>query len=264
MTKFLGIISGKGGVGKTVTAINLAATLLTFGRSTVLVDGDLQGSNIAIHLGLHTNEKNLHKVLQHKHSLRESIYKHPSGLLVIPGALSYEQTKKADATKLQDALLELVGFSEIVVVDSSSGYHKDTEELVKALDYAVIVTTPDTSAVSEALKSIRLVQEHGTTILGVIINRVKNHETEMSWHNIQTFLDTPILGVVPEDGNALLAQYLKNPIVYTHPTSDMTRAFKFITAQLIGEPYKEELPAVKQEHEQKPVWHYILRNLGFI
>ena len=264
MTKFIGIISGKGGVGKTTTAINLTATLLGFGRSAILVDGDLSGSNIALHLGLPLNERTLHTVLKNKHSMRESIYKHPSGLFVIPGSVSYDHFKDVNLERLPDALLDLVGHSEVVVVDSSSGYGVEMKAVLKAVDYVIIVTTPDMIAVAEALKSCKLAQEQGKTILGVLVNRVRNEETEMTWQNVQTVLGVPVIGVMPEDDAVRLSQYLKNPVVYTHPTSNLTRAFKFLAARLIGEQYHEELPAVHEEHKQHSLGYYVLKNLGFV
>lgn len=261
MTKFIGIISGKGGVGKTITAINLAATLQGFGRSVVLVDGDLSGSNIAIHLGLPSTEKNIHTVLRYKHSTRESMYRHPSGLLVIPGSVSYKNMHNVDVDRLQDALLDLVGQSEIVVVDCRSGYGKETHAVLKAVDYVLVVTTPDMPAVTEAYKSITLAQQHGKKILGVVVNRVRNEDTEMTWQNVQTFLGKPVIGVLPEEDTVRIAQYLKNPVAYTHPHCTLMSAFRYFTAQLIGEEYTEQLPPVEK---QKSFVHYILKNLGFV
>ena len=79
MTKFIAIMAGKGGTGKTTTSVNLGAALSYFGKDVVIVDANLTTPNVGIHLGVPVVPIHLHHVLQGKNKINEAIYIHPAG-----------------------------------------------------------------------------------------------------------------------------------------------------------------------------------------
>ena len=83
MTRFVGILSGKGGVAKTTTTVNLGAALNYFKRDVIIVDGNLSTPNLGLHLGIPIVPISLHDVLKNKNNIVESIYQHESGLKII-------------------------------------------------------------------------------------------------------------------------------------------------------------------------------------
>src|SRR3989344_4731445 len=101
MQKVIVITSGKGGVGKTTTAINLGAAINHFGGDVIVIDGNLSTPNIGIHLNSPEVPVNLNHVLSGKAEAFESVYEHESGLKIIPSSLSIKELKKIKPEKLK-------------------------------------------------------------------------------------------------------------------------------------------------------------------
>ena len=94
MTRFVGILSGKGGVAKTTTTVNLGAAFNYFGRDVTIVDGNLSTPNLGLHLGVPVVPISLHDVLKGKNDILESVYQHNSGLKIIPASLYVNEMDK--------------------------------------------------------------------------------------------------------------------------------------------------------------------------
>src|SRR3989338_8232232 len=102
MKRVIVITSGKGGVGKTTTAINLGAAINHFGRDVLIVDGNLTTPNIGVHFGSPEVPVNLNHVLSGKAEAFEAVYEHDSGVKIIPSSLSIKELKKIKPEKLKD------------------------------------------------------------------------------------------------------------------------------------------------------------------
>ncbi|MFH1503739.1 MAG: AAA family ATPase, partial [Candidatus Diapherotrites archaeon] len=93
MNKIIVIASGKGGVGKTTTAINLGAAMNHFGEDVLIIDGNLSTPNIGVHLNSPEVPVNLNHVLSEKADAREAVYEHESGLKIMLSSLSIKELK---------------------------------------------------------------------------------------------------------------------------------------------------------------------------
>src|SRR3990167_7922052 len=102
MSKLITITSGKGGVGKTTTSINLGAALNGFGKEVVIVDANLTTPNIGLHLGAPIVPISLNHVLSGKAKVSEAIYEHESGTKIIPSSLSINELRKINHSKLKE------------------------------------------------------------------------------------------------------------------------------------------------------------------
>src|SRR3989339_136057 len=107
MAKIYAIASGKGGVGKTTSAINLGAALNKFKEDVIVVDANLTTPNIGLYLGAPIVPINLNHVLQGKADIEEAIYEHESGTKIIPSSLSLRDLKKIDTDFLKEAVKKL-------------------------------------------------------------------------------------------------------------------------------------------------------------
>src|SRR3989344_4360267 len=107
MSKIIVITSGKGGVGKTTTAINLGAAINYFGKDVLIIDDNLTTPNIGIHLNSPEVPVNLNHVLLEKADLSEAVYEHKSGMKVMPASLSVKELKKIAHHKLKDIKKDL-------------------------------------------------------------------------------------------------------------------------------------------------------------
>lgn len=255
MTKFVVIASGKGGTGKTTAAINIGTALNDFGRDVVVVDANIHTPNIGLHLGMHSTQLTLQDALKGKKHIKEVVYSHPSGIKVIPAHLAIKKGKRKK--KISDVLARLSGSTDIVIIDTAAGFGEDLQDLIKASDEVVIVTTPDLPAVTDALKTIKLAEEHDATVVGVVLNR-HDVDAHMTAENIEKMLGIQILAVVPEDKNVQKSLKLKHPVTYAYPMSKSSIAFKKAAARLIGQKYEADL----DKEEKSSMFYYILKKLG--
>jgi len=242
MTKLITITSGKGGVGKTTTAINIGVALNSFGKDVIILDANLTTPNVGLHLGAPIVPVNLNHVLSGKAKIADAIYEHESGTKIIPSSLSIKELRRIDHGKLKDIGKKLRRIADYVIYDSAAGLGEEAIAAIESGDELIIVTNPEIPAVTDALKTSKVIEELGKSVKGVIVNRVKGNKTEMPIKNIRDMLELPILGVVPEDNNMQKALVMKNALVHTHPRSRASRAYREIAARIIGnDSYKEKI-----------------------
>ena len=239
--KVITITSGKGGVGKTTTAINLGAALNAFGKEVIILDANLTTPNIGLHLGAPLVPISLNHVLLGKADIEDAIYEHESGTKIIPSSLSVKELKRINHGKLKDVAKKLRRMADIVILDSAAGLGEEAMAAMESADELIIVTNPEIPAVTDALKTSKVIEQMGKTVKGVIVTRVRGSRTEMPISNIKDMLELPILGVIPEDNNIQAALVRKNAIVHSHPNSKASKAYRKIAAKIIGmNSYKEK------------------------
>jgi septum site-determining protein MinD len=240
MSKLITITSGKGGVGKTTSAINIGAALNSFGKDVIILDANLTTPNIGLHLGAPMVPINLNHVLSGKANVADAIYEHESGTKIVPSSLSVKDLQKVNHNRLKEVGKKLKKISDYVIYDSAAGLGDEAIAAISSGDEMVIVTNPEIPAVTDALKASKVIEQMGKKIRGVIITRVRGSKHEMPIENIREMLELPILGVVPEDENMQAALVMKDAIIHTHPRSKASLAYKRIAAKLAGINYKEK------------------------
>lgn len=235
MARIIGIVSGKGGVGKTTTTINLSAALMSFKRSVIAIDADVKMSGIGLQLGMYYFPLSLNDVLNGQGELFEALYIHSSGLRIIPASLGIDDVKISNLQQvLEDSFLE----NNIVLVDSPPGFEKSSLAVLKSCPELLIVTTPEIPAITDALKVISITEKTGATPIGIIVNMYKKRESnQINLKEIQTICGLPIIGVIPEDDNIKRSIFKGVPAVCLNPYSPSSIAFKKIAASLIEEDY---------------------------
>ncbi len=240
MARIITITSGKGGVGKTTTAINLGAALNSFGKEVIILDANLTTPNVGLHLGAPIVPVSLNHVLLGKAKVGDAMYEHYSGTKIIPSSLSVKELKRLNHGKLKDVARKLRRMADFVIYDSAAGLGPEAIASLEAGDELIIVTNPEIPAVTDALKTSKLIEELGKEVRGVIVTRVRGEKTEMPLSNIRDMLELPILGVIPEDGKMQAALVMKDAIVHTHPKSKASRAYRKIAAKIAGDvSYRE-------------------------
>lgn len=234
MTRVITVTSGKGGVGKTTTAINLGAAFTYFGKEVIVVDANLTTPNVGLHLGTPIVPVSLNHVLSGKAKISDAMYEHDSGTKIIPSSLSVRDLRQIEPERLKDVAKKLRRMAEIVILDSAAGLGDEAVAAFEAADEIIIVTNPEIPAVTDALKASKLAEQLGKEVRGVIVTRVRGDRIEMPLSNIHDMLELPILGVIPEDRNVPRSVVMKDALIHTHPKSKAARAYKRLAARLIG------------------------------
>lgn len=238
MTRVICVASGKGGVGKTTLSSNLGVALVNFGRKVLVIDGNLTTPNLGFHLGVPLYPKTLHDVLRGDAYPEEAIFVHPSGLHVIPAGISVKDLKDTKPHKIADVVLELVGDHDVILIDCAAGLGREALSSLKAADEVLIVTNPQLPSVTDALKTIKIAEELGTHVIGVALNRVKNHRSELSVEEVESLLGYPVISKIPDEdevGDSLAA---KTPIVLHRPHSKSSIEMKKLAAGIVGIEYE--------------------------
>ena len=240
MRKVIVITSGKGGVGKTTTAINLGAAINYFGKDVLVIDGNLSTPNIGIHLNSPEVPINLNHVLSKEAEPYEAVYEHESGIKIMPASLSIKELKKVKHTKIKDFKKDFKKISDNVIIDCAAGLGEEAISVIEIADELIIVTNPEMPAITDALKTIKIAEELKKPVIGAIITRVKKNKIEMQPETVKEMLEVPILGMVPEDIEIQRALNLKDVVVHTAPKSKSSRAYKEIAAKLLNVEYNSD------------------------
>jgi len=235
MAKVYAIISGKGGVGKTTSTINLGTSLNKLGEDVVIVDGNLTTPNVGIHLGAPIVPITLNHVLNDQAQLEDAIYEHESGTKIIPASLSLKETEKIDYKKFSELTKKLKKLTNHVLIDAAAGLGEEARAAITSADEIIIITNPEMSAVTDALKTIKLAEEMGKPVRGVIVTRYQGARTEMPISNIKDMLEAPLIGIIPEDIAIKESQVMKNAVIHTHPNSMPARQYMDTSRRILGD-----------------------------
>ena len=241
MSEVIVVTSGKGGVGKTTTSANIGCGLALEGKKVVLVDSDIGLRNLDVVMGLENRiVYELVDVIEGTCRLKQALIKDKRypGLFLLPAAqtrdknaVSPEQMKKL-CQNIKD-----MGF-EYIIIDCPAGIEQGFKNAVAGADRAVVVTTPEVSAVRDADRIIGLLEANGISNPGLIVNRLRVDMVKrgdmMSVDDVKEILSVDVLGVVPDDEDVVITTNKGEPAV-TEEKSRAGRAYRNITLRLMGE-----------------------------
>ncbi|MBU3803377.1 MAG: septum site-determining protein MinD [Candidatus Cellulosilyticum pullistercoris] len=240
MSEVIVVTSGKGGVGKTTTSANVGTALALRGKSVVLVDADIGLRNLDVVMGLENRiVYDLVDVVEGRCRLKQALIKDKrfDGLFLLPAA----QTRDKDAVgpeqmkKLCDSLREEFDF---IILDCPAGIEQGFKNAVAGADRALVVTTPEVSAVRDADRIIGLLESQGVSNMQLIINRVRMQMVKrgdmMAMDDVVEILAVDLIGVVPDDEQIVVTTNKGEPAA-ADSNSLAGKAFKNIANRLLGE-----------------------------
>ncbi len=233
MKRIIGIVSGKGGVGKTVSTVNLGIAMSKFNKKVTLIDADVTASNLGLQLGLYSFPKTLQDVLSGKARIENAIYEH-RGLKIVPSSISIGSID-TNMRRLKNIVKDLDG---IILIDSPPGLSSDSLAVMDACDEILVIATPEIQTMANAVKVIHLAKEKKKRVLGIVINRYEEDRYELSDEDMITMAEVSIMGKVPEDHAVRKSLFEKIPLLDYEPSSKAAIEFKRLAAHLLNEKYE--------------------------
>lgn len=228
--KVLGVVSVKGGVGKTTVVSNLGVILKrNYGLSCVLVDGNISVPNLGLHMDITDSKTTLQEALEKGSSLADAVSVHSSGIHIIVGSMSKAQIAPGS---LETRIGDLAAKYDLVLIDSSPGMGYEPLEVMKCSDALVVITCLDFPSVSAALKSLRMAHELGKPVLGVVLNRVRGSGDELDIGAVKEILSTKVIARIPEDPKVHEAIARRIPVVLFSPQSPASAAYAKLAQEL--------------------------------
>lgn len=239
MSQVIVVTSGKGGVGKTTTSANIGTALNLQGKKVVLLDADIGLRNLDVVMGLENRiVYDLVDVVEGRCRIKQALIKDKryEGLYLLPAA----QTRDKDAVspeqmkKLCDSLKEEFDY---IIVDCPAGIEQGFKNAVAGADRALVVTTPEVSAVRDADRIIGLLEANGISNIQLIINRVRMHMVKrgdmMAMDDVVEILAINLIGVVPDDENIVITTNRGEPAV-SDKNALAGKAFRNIAERIEG------------------------------
>jgi len=242
-SRIITFLSGKGGVGKSNVAVNLAVYLAARGLRVALIDLDMGLSNADVLLNL-TPTNTLAHVLSGLRSLDEIIISGPCGLRFVPGASgvhSLAAMSEFERRSLLSEIQKLARSTDITVLDCGAGIGRTVITFASAADQAVIVTTPEPTAVTDAYAVIKVLsRESVKSQVRLFVNMAANRaEAEGTFRRLssvsQKFLNYPIAnaGFMLQDRTVELAVRSRCPFVLSHPSSNASSSLAVMAGGLV-------------------------------
>jgi len=243
MTRIIGVVSGKGGVGKTTLVSNLGASLAKEGYNVAIVDANLTGANLGLHYGLISYPISVHDVMKKNASLSDAVYKHPSGVDIVPASLSFEDILDTPPVNIGAEIKATFSDKDYVLIDAATGLDRETLNAIDMCDEFIIVTHPELPTISDALRTKSIINKYEKKLAGIVLNRVTKKD-ELKKDYIASFFKLPVLGVIPEDSSIRRSIELKNPIVLQNPKHKISLEIRKIANSISGKESKIEAASV--------------------
>lgn len=250
MGEVIVVTSGKGGVGKTTTTANIGTGLALQGKKVVLIDTDIGLRNLDVVMGLENRiVYDLVDVVEGSCRIKQALIKDKryEGLYLLPAA----QTRDKSAVNPKQMIKltgELRGEYDYIIIDCPAGIEQGFKNAIAGADKAIVVTTPEVSAVRDADRIIGLLEANELRNPKLLVNRVRPDMVKrgdmMTIDDIIDILAIDLIGVVPDDEKIVVSTNKGEPAV-TDSKSIAGQAYRNITRRILG----EDVPIMDLESE---------------
>ncbi len=240
MSECIVVTSGKGGVGKTTTTANMGVALAQAGNKVCVIDADIGLRNLDVILGLENRiVYDLVHAIEGECRVKQALIKHKAcqNLYLLPAAQTRDKNAVSPA-QMKELVDQLKKDFDYVIIDCPAGIEQGFKNSIAGADKAVIVTTPEVSAIRDADRIIGLVEAAELPEPRLIINRFRQKMVDrgdmMNTDDIMEILAIPIIGIVPDHEDAITSSNRGVPAAFKED-SIIGEAYRRIARRVTGE-----------------------------
>jgi len=241
---YVTVSSGKGGVGKTNMAVNIAYSLAGSGKKVLVFDADLGLANIDVLLNVTVNNT-VKDLLEKKAKIKDIIVKNVDGVDIFPassGFLRLTALSDEDYDILTDAFIQMDKMYDVIIFDTGAGISENVIKFATLADFFIVITQPEPTAVTDAYALMKVVKnEYNIDKMFVVINRVKDESAgKKVFDNLQKVVDKFLhiklewLGSLREDPAVLKAVRNQRVVYNSHPNCGYVKDIDIIASKIIG------------------------------
>ncbi len=177
-SRIISVSSGKGGVGKTNIAINLALAYAKLGKKAIVLDADLGLANVNVVLGV-IPRYNLYHLIRKQKKMKDILLDTTYGIQIVAGASGFSKIANLSEEERKGFIEELheLSSADVIIIDTSAGVSNNVLTFVAASDVVIIVTTPEPTAITDAYGIVKIIATEIDNIdlgLKLVVNRVKS------------------------------------------------------------------------------------------
>ncbi len=242
----IAVTSGKGGVGKSNIAVNLAIQLASAGKQVVLLDADLGLANADVLCNVDL-KSNLAHVITRKKELHEVLVPAPGGFSLIGGASGLARMADLsddDRQRLVDAMGDLEEIADVILIDTGAGISPNVLSFTRAADHVLVVTTPEPTAITDAYAVVKVLSrdrdtDGGERRVSLLVNQVRSASEAKVVHSRIAQVAKQFLGVSVLDAGYLVADEVvqqavrrRTPFVLGSPGSSASKCVAQLAMRL--------------------------------
>ena len=241
--RVISVTSGKGGVGKTNFAVNLAIALTEDGYRVIVLDGDLGMANVNVACGLNPRYTVEH-LLRGEKRIEDILLEGPGGIGILPGGYGIQDMSDLDRKQIENVVMNfgrLEKMADFLIIDTGAGIGNTVINFLRASDDIIILTTQEPTALTDAYGLLKTLSFNSKIPVNVVVNRVRTEAEARETYQrleiaVRRFLNgkLSLMGWVYEDSSVGKAVMNQGPVGILYPESSAYSCIKWIASSISG------------------------------